>query len=139
MKGCIPEINLEGQGCQKTLQVQIFLKMMEHQKKGVLKQKIESSLYTLEWGFKRIPFTLYTYVLAKILQNDTKFRYAKAGFKNYRNLKNFGQALESQKFDGLLSKKYIPSAKALYTVDLSNIIQHINYLCEDLPNYLCNF
>ena len=26
------------------------------------------------------------------------------------------------KSDGLLSKKYIPSAKTLYTVDLSNII-----------------
>ena len=61
---------------------QIFLKMKEHQKKGALKQKIEASLYTLDWGFKKIPFTLYTYVLAKILQNGAKFRYTKAGFKN---------------------------------------------------------
>ena len=71
--------------------------MMEHQKKGVLKLKIEASLYTLDWGFKKIPFTLYTYVLAKILQNGAKFRYTKAGFKNYRNLNNFRQAVESPK------------------------------------------
>ena len=71
--------------------------MMEHQKKGVLKLKIEASLYTLDWGFKKIPFTLYTYVLAKILQNGAKFRYTKAGFKNYRNLSNFRQAVESPK------------------------------------------
>ena len=76
---------------------QIFLKMKEHQKKGALKQKIEASLYTLDWGFKKIPFTLYTYVSAKILQNGAKFRYAKAGFKNYRNLNNFRQAVESPK------------------------------------------
>ena len=72
------------------LWVQMFLKMREYQKKkGVLKQKIEASLYTLDWGFKKIPFTVYTYVLAKILQNGAKFRYAKAGLENYRNLNNF--------------------------------------------------
>ena len=39
------------------------------------------------------------------------------------------------KHDGIyLSKKYIPSAKTLYTADLSNIT--FNYLCESLPNYL---
>ena len=69
--------------------------MREHQKKSALKQKIEGSLYTLDWGFNKIPFTLYTYVLAKILQNGAKFRYAKAGFKNYTNLNNFRQAVES--------------------------------------------
>ena len=79
------------------LWVQIFLKMKEYQKKGALKQKIEDSLYTLDWDFKKIPFTLYTYVSAKILQNGAKFRYAKAGFKNYRNLNNFRQAVESPK------------------------------------------
>ena len=36
----------------------------------VEKQKIEASLYTLSWGFKKIQFTLYTYVLAnKMVQN----------------------------------------------------------------------
>ena len=30
---------------------------------------MEASLYTLYWGFKKIPFILYTYVLTKILQN----------------------------------------------------------------------
>ena len=41
------------------------------------------------------------------------------------------------KFDGLLSKRYIPSAKTLHTEDLSNI--NFNYLCENSPNYLCHF
>ena len=42
------------------------------------------------------------------------------------------------KFDGILSsKKYIPSAKTLYTDDLSNIT--FNYLRENSPNYLCHF
>ena len=63
-----------------------------------MKQKFEASLYTLKLGFKKIPFTLYTYVLvAKILQNGAKSRYKKAGFKNYRNLNNFRQAVESPK------------------------------------------
>ena len=69
--------------------------MREYQKKGVLKKKIEASLHILDWGFKNIPFTLCMYVLAKILQNGAKFRYAKAGFKNYRNLNNFREAVES--------------------------------------------
>ena len=54
-------------------------------------------------GFKKIPFTLYPYVLAKILQNGAKFRYAKAGFKNYRNLNNFRQAVESSKSWNLMA------------------------------------
>ena len=33
-----------------------------------------------------------------------------------------------------LSKKYIPSAKALYTEYLT-----FNYLCENSPNYLCHY
>ena len=93
----------------------------------------------MDWGFKKIPFKLYTYVLSKILQNGAKFRYAKAGFKNYRNLNNFRQAVESPKswnLMGFCPKKYIPSAKT-YTVDLSNIT--FNYLCVDSPNYLCHF
>ena len=52
--------------------VEISLKKMEHQKKGALRQKIEASLYILYWGFKKIPFKLYTYIVAKILQNSAK-------------------------------------------------------------------
>ena len=44
---------------------------------------------------------------------------------------------EKLKSNGLLlSKKYIPSAKTLYTEDLSNIT--FNY-CENSPNFLCYF
>ena len=69
--------------------------MREHQKKGALKQKTEAPLFTLDWGFKKILFSFYTYVLDKILQNGAKFRYA--GFKNYRKLNNFRQAVENPK------------------------------------------
>ena len=60
--------------------------------------KNEASLYTLDSDFKKISFTVYTYVLvATILQNGAKSRYTKAGFKNHRNLNNWRQAVESSK------------------------------------------
>ena len=119
--------------------------MREHQsEKGCV--EIEewgfASLYTLDWGFKKT--TLYTYVLvAKILRNGAKSRYIKAGFKNYRNMKNFRQAVKTPKswnLMGFAPKKYIPSAKTLYAVDLSNTI--FNYLCVVFLtscHYLCHF
>ena len=78
--------------------VEIFLKKREHQKKSVLK-KIEDSPYILYWGFKKISFTLHTYVLAKILQNGAKFiQKLTPDFKNHvRNLDNFRQAVGSPK------------------------------------------
>ena len=54
------------------LGAEIFLKKKKHQKKGAMKEEIEASLCALYWDFKKIPFTLYTYVLAKILQNVQK-------------------------------------------------------------------
>ena len=99
---------------------------------------MEAFLYTLVSRRFNLLFTLYTYVLADILQNGAKFRYAKSGLKNYRNLNNFRQAVASPKswnLIGVCPKKYIPSAKT-YTVDLSNIT--FNYSC-DSPNYLCPF
>ena len=42
-----------------------------------LKLKIEACLCNLHLGFKKIQFTFYTYVLAKILQNGAKFRTRK--------------------------------------------------------------
>ena len=106
MKGCFPEANREGQGWQKTLFTNLLVQTVgldifkwEHQKKCALKQNIEASFYTLHWGLKKITFTLYTYVLAKILQNGAKFiQKLIPGFKNYlRNSNNFRQAVESQK------------------------------------------
>ena len=65
-------------------------------------------------------------------------------FKNHmRNLDNFRQGLESGKSKKLksngldLSEKYIPSAKTLYTEELSSIT--LNYLFESSPNSLCHF
>ena len=65
----------------------------------MLKQNIDASLYTLYWSFKKIPYKLYTYVLAKILQNDGKFvQKLTPCFKNdMRNLDHFKQAVESPK------------------------------------------
>ena len=73
--------------------------MREHQKKGALKQKTEALLYTFYWGFKKIPFTLYTNALAKILQNGAKFtKKLTLGFKTHmRNLGNSRQAVENPK------------------------------------------
>ena len=53
----------------------------------------------LYWGFKKIQFTLYTYVLAKVLHNGTKFiQKLNPGFKNQiANLYNFRQVVESPK------------------------------------------
>ena len=81
------------------LGVEIFLKKREHHEKIVVKQKIEASLYTLYCYFKIIPFTRYTYFLAKILQNGAKFiQKADSWFKNHmRNLDNFRQAVEDPK------------------------------------------
>ena len=100
---------------------------------------MEASLYTLVSRKFNLLFTLYTYVLANILQNGAQFRYSKAGLKNYRNLNNFRQAVESPKslnLMGFYPKKCIPSAKTC-TVDLSNIT--FNYFCVDSRNYLCHF
>ena len=76
MKGCILEVKLEGQGWKTALffsgfasshlEVEIFLKNREYQIQDALEKKIETSLYTLYWGFRKILLTLYTYVLAKI-------------------------------------------------------------------------
>ena len=55
-----------------------------------------------------------------------------------RSLENFKQAVTKLKLNEILfSKKYIPSAKTLYTEYLSNIT--FNYLCENLPNFSCHF
>ena len=78
---------------------QFFVSNLEHQKIGTLKQKIEASPYTLYWSFKKIPFTLYTYVLSKILQNGAKFiQKLTTGFKNHmKNLDNFSKAMQNLK------------------------------------------
>ena len=103
----------------------------------------KSALYTLHWTFKKIPFTLYTYVLAEILQNGIKFlQRVTSGFENHkRNLNNFIQAVESPKSWNLMGfypkNTFLIPARFLQTEHLSNII--FNYLCENSPNYLFHF
>ena len=90
----------------------------------------------------RIPFTLYIYNLAKILQNGAKLiqktnSWFKKSHEEFRKLQTSSSKSYKLKFDVLLlSKKYIPSAKT-YTEDLSNITS--NFLGQNPPNKLCNF
>ena len=105
-------------------------------------------MYTLYWGFRKFPFTLYTYALAKMLQNRAKFiQKLTPGFKNHmRNFDNFRQAVESSKKWNLMDKFWPKNTfvqkmhsldKKLYTEDLSKITS--KYLCENSPYYLCHF
>ena len=92
----------------------MFLKKRQLQKKSALNQKIEL-LCTLciAWGFKKIPFTLCTYVLARILQTDSWFQKSHEEFGQLQASIGKSKKLKS---DGLhLPKKHIPSAKTLYT------------------------
>ena len=69
------------------------------------------------FGLKKIPFTPYTYVVAKILRNSAKFiQKLMPGFKNHMmNSDNFRQAKESPKCWNLIGyfcqKRYIPLAE----------------------------
>ena len=80
------------------------------------------------WGFKKIPFTLHTYVLAKILQTMLQSLY-----RNWLLVSKITWRVWATS----LSKKYIPSAKTLNTEDLSSIT--FSYLCEHSPNGLFHF
>ena len=94
------------------MRAEIFLKKRKYQRKGALKQKIEASQYTLQSGFKKIPFTLYTYVLATILKNGAKI-YTKADSWFQKSDEEFGQ-------------RWATFVQTLYTEDSSNIT--FNYL-----------
>ena len=126
MKGCIIEANIGGQG-QGWLAI---------------------SLHTLCWNFKVIPFTVYTYISARILQNDAKFKQKPTpGLKNYmRNLDNFRQAVESPKTWNLmgyfcpkntfLQLKHI---QRIYPTLLSTSCVKIHQMTNDIFETICHF
>ena len=103
-----------------------------------------------DWGFS-VHFVLgfqknsiYTLHLC-FSQDITKWckAYTKTESWLQKLHEEFGQLQTSSgkskklKFNGLLLfKKYIPSAKTLYTKDLNNIT--FNYLCKISPNFLCH-
>ena len=101
---------------------------------------IEAALYTLYWGFKKIPFTLYAYVLAKILQNGAKFiQKLTPGFKNHmRNLDNFRQAKSRNSMGSFCPKNTFLQLKhyiqRIYLTLLSTacVRIHSNSLCHFL-------
>ena len=78
-----------------------------------------------------------------MLQNDANFiqkltPVLKKSHEEFGKLQTSSGKSKKLKFDGLLlSKKYIPLAKTLYTEVIFNIT--FNYLCEHSPNYLCHF
>ena len=85
--------------------------------------------------------SLYTYFLAKILQNVAKFiQKLTPGFKNHmRNLDNFRQAVESPKSWNLLGY-FCPKIHSFnQNISYREFIITFNYLCENSPNSLCNF
>ena len=90
--------------------VETFLEKWKHQKK-VVSLSVDASLFTLYWGFKNISFTLYTYILTKILQNGAKFlQKLTPGFTNHMtNWSNLRQAVESPETLNLMG--YIYSKK----------------------------
>ena len=90
----------------------------------------ESSIYNLHLCFS-LDITKWCKVYTKA---DSWFQKSHEEFEQLQTSSGKSKKL---KFDGLLSKKYIPSAKRLYREDLSNIT--FNYLCENSPNYLCHF
>ena len=95
------------------------------------------------WGFIKIKFTLYTYVLTitKWCKVYTKFdSWFQKSHEEFGQLQTSTRKSKKLKSDGLLLsknkfvQKYIPSAKTLYTEYLT-----FNYLCENSPNYLCHY
>ena len=89
-------------------------------------------MYTLYWGFKKIPFNLYTYVLPKVIQNGAKFRQKLTpGFKSHMgNWNNLRKAVESPKSRSLMGY-FCPKNTFL---QLKHYIQRI-YLT--LPSITC--
>ena len=121
MKGCILETNLEGQEVVNNtayrfvgsnLQVEIFLQTEGTLEKGCA-EKIEVSLHTLYWVFKKIPFTHYTCFLANILQNGAKFikkteSWFQKSHEEFVQLQTSSGKSKKLKFNGLLlSKKFL--------------------------------
>ena len=78
------------------LGAEIFSKKIEHRCVEIEEWGFSVHFY---WGLKKIQFTLYTYVSAKILQNGAKFiQKLTPGFKTHmRNFDNFRQSRESPK------------------------------------------
>ena len=85
-------------------------------------------LHTLYLGFKETPFILYTYVLAKILQNGAKFvQKLAAGFKLHEELgqlQTSSEKFKKLKFDGLLLSKKCICPKNTF-LQLKHYIQRI--------------
>ena len=125
------------------LGVEIYLKRREHQKKAAL--KIEASQYILYWGFKKMSFKLYIYVLGKILQDRAKFiQKLTSDFKDHiRNLENLRKSVESPKSWNLMGyfrpkntfsqlKQYIQRVYLISPI----ISENMRYFCDTFLYFL---
>ena len=150
MKGFIVEANLEWQGVNNTVYhfvgsnvgVEMLLKKRQHQEKGEIEDWDVSLQFVLRFQKNSI------YILRLRFSEDITKRckvYTKIDPWFQKSYDEFRKKLQKSsgkskklKFDGLLlPKKYISSAKALHTGDLSNIT--FNYLCENSLDFLCHF
>ena len=115
--------------------------MKEHQKKGCWNRRLRL-LCTLRIGVSRKFHLHFTFMFLlryyKMMQSLCKswFLVSKITWGSWTTSDKQWKS-KKLKFDGLLSKKYIPSAKTLYSEDLSNIT--FNYLCENSADSLCHF
>ena len=87
------------------LGVAIFFQKKEHEKEVRLDRRLRlPCIYTLYWGFREIPFTLYTYVLTKMLQIGATFiqKLTPEEFGQFQTSKGKSKKL---KLDGLFLSK----------------------------------
>ena len=102
-------------------------------------------MYTLYWGFKKTPLTIYTYALAKLLLNHPMFiQKLTPGFKNHmRNLHNFRQAVEIRRatFVILSAKTLIQMTylNSLITYVIFEIISHFSRQNSSVFFYLKHY
>ena len=125
-----------------------FWKWWNIRKKGALKSKIEASVYPLNWGFKKI-FIYTMHLAAKVLQNDAKSRYTKAGFKTkitgiWTTLDKQWKVQKVEIWWAFLQKNTFLQLKdyiqwICLTLDIQQICFTFNYFCVDSPNRLCHF
>ena len=100
---------------------------------GIYKSEKIQQAFWRDKTLKKIPFTLYIYVLAKIIQNGSKF--IQKPTSGFRNLTNFRKVVESQNLIGFCPKNTFLQLK--HYEDLSKIA--FNYCVWNSPNYVCHF
>ena len=152
MKGCIPEANLEWQGWWKTLFTSLFVLTCGFRyfwKWGNIRKRVRWNRRVVQYSLHfvlglhensmYIHFTLMLQLRYDSMVQSLYKSWLLVSKITWKIWATSDKQWKVQKGEiwWLFSKKYIPSSKILHTEDLSNIT--FNYLCENLPNYLCHF